>query len=750
MSAAPKEKKVKINGNFAIDRDNFMVSERSNWHDYIWHLESNTKGQRNFIGWRFQLPDGLWSTDVMHSLLLEGFREVCWGMLTGTGTYNKKLSVGSLASMGTGIRELFRWMVKRGLRNFSQLDATAHQHYLLDIPLILVAPEKFYESSMIKNELSENLYIDELRNLAEEFDGIERIDLLSDGNSESPLIYDDFPLAEQAEDQFTYNQVSVRIKTLYYLYSQKSVLEHTGIVPMKFKPFPGKSSGDVVSQVVKYVINRIPPLPDEVATPLLKEALDWIYYKADDVLTLQELFLSTKSALIIKGLNKKTTGNLLNSLLENFVFCCKPGESTSWRPSLEIENVIHPEHGEVSLNRIQGLRRMIMSLRDACIIIIQYMVGLRANEICAIESGWNSKENLPSCIIKKFSKSGVMEMFFLKSILSKGVENPISEEWLLGCRPVGSTFLPAPICALEVLEKLFRPWRLLAERKSLIVSFSQPKGLPLQTSSISNFSTAELLRGLRHFTYSHVDLSSIPDRSKRNEDLTFYRSTKGLCIRSHQGRKTFSAFILETRASLLKAVSQHFKHYNIAVTQGAYFPKSSQLHSEMQSVAFSESVAFFAEATKGKIMAGRMAPIIAEAFKSDEWQNIDGYAELEQKITDLVRTHDLRIFFNDYGNCFIAANPLASRCHQASGSMHWSSISPNYSVRSPSICSGCGAFSIDASHLPFWKNLETELLSVVQGATLDGKSREFFVLEKRLNQARKIIEIIKEPVNDKG
>lgn len=745
-----KQKKVKVDRNFSIKRDNFKVSERSIWQDYIWQFESSTKGQRNFIGWRFQLPDGLLSTDPMHSILLEGFREVCWGMLTDAGTYNKKLSVGSLASMGTGMRELFRWMVKRRLRNFSQLDATAHQHYLLDIPLILVAPEKFYESSIEKNELRENLYIDELRNLAEEFDGIVSSDLRSDTNSESPVGYDDLPLADQEEDQFTYHQVSVRIKTLYYLYSQKNVLERSGMAPMKFKPFPGKSSGDVVSQVVKYVINRIPPLPDEVATPLLQEALDWIDYKADDVLTLQELFLSTRNDLIMKGLSKKTIGNLLNSLLGNFIFCRKPGVDISWRASLEIESSVHPEHGKVSLNRIQGLRRLIMRLRDACIVIIQYMVGLRANEICAIESGWNSKENLPSCINKRYSKSGVMEMFFLKSVLSKGLDNPIAEEWLLGCRPVGSTFLPAPIRALEILEKLFRPWRLLGERKSLILSFSQSIGLPLQTSSINDFSTSELLRGLRNFIYSHVDLSNLPDRSKRNEDLKFYRDTKGLCIRSHQGRKTFAAFILETRASLLKAVSQHFKHYNIAVTQGAYFSKASQLHSEMQSVAFSESVAFFAEATKGKIMAGRMAPLIAKAFKSDEWENIGGYAELERKITTLVHTHDLRIFFNDYGNCFIAANPLESRCHQASGSMHWSSISPNYSVRSPSICSGCGAFAIDGSHLPFWTRLEMELLSVIQGAKFDGKSREFFVLEKRLNQARKIIKIIKEPVDDKG
>ncbi len=730
-----------------VGRKTFRVSTRSLWPDDSWKLDSETKGQRNTIGWKFILPDGSYSTDPAHEILLEGFREVVWGLLTNAGEYNKILSPGSAAPIATGMRELFRWMVKRGWESFSQLDTAARAHYLLDIPLILVSPAKFYEMSVelrAADELDADSFVDEMVELAEQFDVTthDATDETIEGKDDA-VYCDDFAGATAEEDKFTYGQVACRVNTLFYVFSQSKSLKLRGIPVMRDKPFPGQVAGDVVSSVVKHVINRIPPLPDEVAMPLLREALDWINYKADDVLVLQQQFLDARNELPIQGAGPK-----LNALLGAFRFASPPGSETPWRKKLNDEDVIHPEHGKVTLTRIQGLRRLILRVRSACVTILQYMVGLRAGEICATESGWSAESNLPSCITRRHSKSGLMEMFYLKSVLSKGVDRPTDEDWLLGCRPVGSAFWPAPVRALEVLEKLFRPWRLLAGSDALIISFAQPKALPLRASSVGRITSSELLRGIKQFIYSEVDLSALPDRSERNEDLTGYRETKGLCVRTSQGRKTFAAYVLETRASLLQAVSEHFKHLSVATTQEGYFPKASQLHSEAQTVIFSETVAFFMGATEGRPMAGRMAPLIAKYFSGDEWQEIADYAEREQQVEALVKTHDLRIFFNDYGNCLIRTNPLESRCQQAAGAASWDAVTPNYAAKSPGICSGCGAFVIDASHLPFWVRRDTELSTVLEGAEADGNSREFFVLKQRVAQARKIIKLVTASAND--
>lgn len=92
-------------------RETFAVSSISLWPDQVWRLDTITPGQLYFIGWKFQLPDGTYSTDECNAILLECFKIVIWGMLSHGGTFGKSLKTGSVVSMGVGMRELFRWMI---------------------------------------------------------------------------------------------------------------------------------------------------------------------------------------------------------------------------------------------------------------------------------------------------------------------------------------------------------------------------------------------------------------------------------------------------------------------------------------------------------------------------------------------------------------------------------------------------------------------------------------------------------------
>ncbi len=113
-----KEHRVTERSKFPNDRSQMKVSELSAWTDIFWRFEPTSPGTTARLGWEFILPDGRQSTDPEHVVLLESFREVIWGMLTRMSWYGRRPNVGSANTFGVGMRDLFRWMVYRGLRSF--------------------------------------------------------------------------------------------------------------------------------------------------------------------------------------------------------------------------------------------------------------------------------------------------------------------------------------------------------------------------------------------------------------------------------------------------------------------------------------------------------------------------------------------------------------------------------------------------------------------------------------------------------
>lgn len=259
--------------------------------------------------------------------------------------------------------------------------------------------------------------------------------------------------------------------------------------------------------------------------------------------------------------------------------------------------------------------------------------------------------------------------------------------------------------------------------------------------SVSKITSGALLRGTKRFIFSEVDLSHLPDNNVHDEDLGMYRDSRGLCIRTHQGRKTFAAYILEARTSLLRAVSEHFKHMNVAMTEGGYFPAVSRLRGDAEAMRFAQSVAFFTEAIQGKKVYGRMGEVIERYFGGKEWRDSKSLGELERKVAELVQVHDLRIFFSSHGNCLIRAKPLDSRCRAATDTVSWQATTPDYSARSPGLCAGCGCFAMDSAHRPFWENRVHSMTVVVNAVSTEQQSREFRVHQLRLEQATNVLKL---------
>ncbi|WP_175153788.1 hypothetical protein [Paraburkholderia ultramafica] len=276
----------------------------------------------------------------------------------------------------------------------------------------------------------------------------------------------------------------------------------------------------------------------------------------------------------------------------------------------------------------------------------------------------------------------------------------------------------------------------------LIVSIVNKRGLPYSKNGIYRFSSESIGRNLSTFIARELDFSQLPDRSARGESLLEYRKSGGQNITPRHGRKTFAAYILESRSSLLEAVKDHFKHISTATTETAYFPQSARLREDIESVVVSETIAFFVDVLEGKKLVGRMGPAIQRYFGEESFASVEDVVELEKRVSTIVLAHDLRIYFFEYGKCFIKADPLHSRCRELEGGVGWDKTVPAFSVCCPSLCAGCKVFAADSTNLPFWKRRLAQCTEALERAKRDGHEREYRVHLARAQQAEKIIDLI--------
>ena len=605
-------------GRKVVSRDpDFVVSSCSTWSEPVWAFDPPHAGQNPVsIYWDFDLHDCSRSTDPKHKVLLESFREVCWGMLKIHSWWGPPLSLSTMSSVMVGVRDLFRWMKFRGYHSLGELGLDAQNDYLADLPFILTNRTRFYQID-VSVEVGSFLTDDTLPNLSSFHT---QRDASVESREEPPS--DDEAFNEEDEDStedgvsgrgYSYGQASHRVNTIFYAFAQRAMLLERGLPCFAEEPFGGKTSGAVSGQLATYVSNRLPPLPDEVAFPIVGQALAWIDYKAKDVIALQKLYISALDHCSRLDLVRVEGLKYVFEQLSAFKFSNSPETGLPWREPIVGEFSYGPRDGDVFLTQRQILRTLLCKVRDAAVILLANLVGLRPGEICSAKVVPTDAE-LPSCIVKKLNANGTLELFFFKGIRTKGVSEPREEEWVVGCRPCGSVVLPLPVQAIAVVEKAWQPWREMAKSDRLFLSFAQPKSLPRDAANVVPLTTTTANRGARLFIFQEVDLSGLPNVNASGEELWRYRDSLGLNIRNVHWRKTFAAYVLESRMSLLPSVSQHFKHINNAMTESGYFPAVYRLRQEADSFRAAETINWYSLVLDGRPLLGTMAKLMDEYF----------------------------------------------------------------------------------------------------------------------------------------
>ena len=711
--------------------DGFFVSQQSRWEDPVWRFKNpiySSETWHSRIAWDFSLPDGTRLTDPQWSTLLDAFKRFTWSLFSDPrGKYGASLKPGGVSHVYIGIRYLARWMNRRNYISFNELNDSASDLFLDDfadssaMPRIEAKPKKNTKKRV-------KLF------------GSSAANAIADVGMSAAWVYQHVIIWQQ-------------------LWRQTGALRKAGVPTLPEAPFSGKGANAVARELAVRVAGKIPPLPDEVALPMMSAAFRMIGTPADDVIRLHSLYIKGVRDIEQRGLLSNSARHCaLLKVVNEFRFSIISGENKPWRGALsecDVDDFDLTYRGCNQETYLQGtnlLRSLINTIVAACAIVIQFGAGIRTSELCGPEPGINPVTGLPLCVRVCPSGSRVIQLFYLTGRLFKGEATWREEEWILGCRPVGSSEIPPPVRALEVLVLLLDPWRKLASNpdvaKSLFVAPAK-HGMP-DPNGHRNFialTDTRIRTWQKRFVYRFVDLSHLPDRSRRGEDLVPYRESNGACFFPQQFRKTFVKYVCGTDSRMLPAVNRHYKHMSMAMTEG-YLGRNPMLQDAFESNLNESSSRYIYEFARGKqAPAGRMAKLIeehrAELQKLTEGKDEgDGRKEVHRWVCH----NGLRIFFSEHGKCFFAADPLGARCHQEAGTVHWLNSEPNYSTRRPSLCLGCPCFLVDEEHVDFWLQRYIENRKAFDQGAAIGKAGDYRVAHERAQQSAAVLVALNIPI----
>jgi integrase len=690
-------------------RPNPRVSSTSCWQDRRWFLNNPTPGTspyQSMIEWDLLFEDGTNLLDPCHADLLEQFRRLAWSLFAAAQT-GKALKPGSAHHLSVGLRELLQWMVKNSYSRISELDSTASQRYLDDLQARLdgVAQENSLEDLLDENELA----------------AIETAD--REGNEE--------PSQETDEAlQVTDGWVQTRLVVWRYMWDQREAMHAAGVAPLSQQPFGGRKVFSLAKEMGTKSVQKIPPLPDEVAVAIMNAAHAYVETAAPDVLRMVEGMLALR--------NTYKRSSTISTHMKKWEFSAAQRSDQPW----------HSPLAEVESSPPTTLRLLADDLSRACAIILQSETGMRANELCSLPAGINPETGLPACIEIRLSKSGMLDLFYLKGTLSKTRPTPESATWLLAARPRGSDVLPNSVRTVDVIQKLLQPFRGTANgkvREALFVIFDIGDGFPTDGQRITALTSAILLKWQKRFVVAHVDWATV----KATPDTQKYINSKGDCLRTHQWRKTYAQFVFQVNPKLLPAIARQFKHLSIAMTEGAYINTNDALLNDVAEhnlYRTTDRLLEFARGTAPK-MEGRLARLL-EKYQGELGSIIKGKNDTEARQAMLAwcSQRGLKLFFHGYGGCIPGLAPTEAECHKRAQTVHWANTAPNYATREPNVCTGCFLFMVGPESLEFWGDRYVSNSAAYLQAKAQGKADDFRVAKERAAQSASYLKFLDVPL----
>ncbi|MBE7184988.1 MAG: hypothetical protein INR68_11335 [Methylobacterium mesophilicum] len=497
------------------------------------------------------------------------------------------------------------------------------------------------------------------------------------------------------------------------IHEQSALFHELPELIMGLHPFGGASANEVaLSHGPTKRDGFIPPVPDELYLAAMDKALDWIDGPARDVISTQELVLHERTK--IDRFANNSYNYYVNRVLARFVFDDGGKLERPWRMSL-------PE-ATASLE----MRLLVNDTRDAAVVVVQGLLGLRISEICGIPAGQMSNGALwPTCITMTPSISGLSELFHLNARVYKQQDEYDEVAWLAGSRPAGSNYIPPAVRAITVLWMLMRPWRDLAGSDDLMVSLGKSNGLPWTIENNGRVLSQNLARAQREWVEDNVDIP---------------RSCQGWRLSTHQWRKSFAMYMVRSDPHLKPAVRDHFKHMSTAMTERGYLGRDPEMLGMLDDEATYAAAKFTFDAVYGKAGAGRMMDTVEQnAATIKALIGEDGTEEERiQRLASTFRDDGVRVWDCEWGKCFFQAHK--ARCHHlANGTFDLQAKRPDFGHRQPGVCCDCANLLVFNEDAEFWQARHTASLATWEANKLAGEHAAAAVVAVRMRTSATIL-----------
>ena len=572
--------------------------------------------------------------------------------------------------------------------------------------------------------------------VASGFGGLHRLNATALAAFEDHLVED--KLNEDLDDTLTASSIARYVRAPFAFWEERQRLEDAGLPVPPELPYPGETYHTVGTRLSRVAIGRIKPVPKDVLVPLMNAAERFIGRPAVDVVEMAR-FLSEEVPAVIgdAAMDRATRAQLGRYLTRKIRFSEFDGKP--WHGSLAEE---HERVGTKTLevkteSSIELARDLVQDVMGAASILIQGAAGLRISEIEMLEAEKaDPATGLPDCIDVRTDDTGTIELFYLRGFLVKTTKSRVPAEWLVGARVVGASHVPPPVLAIQRVYEVSRIVDVQSKSGRLFVG-TMGSAWSHFAGEATPLSGTQLQARQRAFAANYVDRSLL----ERLEIL-----------RTHGWRKSFAQFVFGVDPTLGPALSQHYKHLQIAMTMEAYVTNDASLLGYLDSERAMETARDLYEITTGRqAAAGRLSKGMAE-HRHQFADLIAGKGEREAvaALHSFVLAHQVPFWFLEWGNCGVAFAPNEAACHDEAGTTSWRNVAPNFGYRDLDVCAGCSRLLILRRHLPFWK-ARYERLKTAWDALDDSTGAVFrAALRKKLEQAKAVVRALGEPPARKG
>lgn len=609
------------------------VTVHSFWQSKVWRFDSGHPGRQYYsINWALGCSQAQWECPRWQQLLNQVKRILL--SLRDRNLTGRNHKPGSLVGVGVSLRTLIHWMYDHGYANLADLNRQVYSRYIDFLVITL--------------------------------------------------------LDEDAESAATNVRLSLYIEAGPKIFSQSPLFDKLPQMSLKRHPLAGESSFNLAKRLTDKGVDRIPPMPDEVFDPVVKEALRWVKEFSKDILDVVSIYCDASEETLAWHSNNYAP--YIYRRLINFRFNGR-GDEKEWRPPLSELLLIECETEEGTVRKYlsptEQLGELIADLVGAAACVIQALTAIRISEFAGLKSRPYSSDGLPACVKATETLVGPRQAFYLVGEIYKGRQEPEPAEWIMGLRPRNSSALPDAVEAVLVLDKLFRYWRDLVGTDELSLSVRRTHGLARTAQTTRPVASHTVRTYQQRFVSRHVCLPI---------GFSDWRIT------THQFRKKFANDILRSDPSTVAEVALHFHHLSDHMVSDAYFGSDPSVTKLVEDTALQRAAAdivrivFGAEPAAGKMsdFIRGQADIIKRAC-ADVVSDLDRVVVVEQ----LLLSEAVSVAPSEYGDCFFRSE--TARCHHNElGYFDRTAKKPNFAERSPDLCCECANLCVLRRSQPYW------------------------------------------------